>query len=156
MLHWTEEDGPIDIAGLTTLTVEEVFDRDGLIEQEEVIRYGEVVIGDNAPRARQRYAPRVAALVKAEFGLLPHTGANVLVVQKFVRDAMRSHKVRPAHISYLMPIAVSLSFVPTRGDVMAKQLLATRAVADRIADASGNYWSGPFWARAKEYPLLAK
>lgn len=72
----------------------------------------------------------MARAAKAEFGLLKRTEANRLVVQKFIRDAMRDRNMRPTHIAWYLPLAVEAAFIPTRYDILAKKIAATDAVAE--------------------------
>lgn len=85
----------------------------------------------SSPARRYRYSAYCARLAKAEFGLLKRTEANRLMVQKFIRDEMRSHNVRPTHVSFLLPIAVEATFLPTQSDLLAAQLRSTTDWVDR-------------------------
>lgn len=90
-----------------------------------------------SPEGVTRYAAYCGKLAKAEFGLLRRTEANRLMVQKFLRDEMRSHNVRNAHIAQILPIAVEVSFVPNSAEVMARQLRATTSFVEADAMLTG-------------------
>jgi hypothetical protein len=80
------------------------------------------------------------------------------MVQKFVRDTMKEHGVRPTHIAYLLPIAVEATFIPTRSDVDAAKMRAATVVLDR-EDEIGRYAEGQatlwqrLWGVAPRYGL---
>lgn len=90
------------------------------------------VSGFKNSRLRGRYTHRVLAQVKAEFPSLAHTQANELVLDRYIRDIMREHGLRPSHIACLKPIIVALAFVPSDGEIMARQVLATSQALDRV------------------------
>lgn len=89
---------------------------------------------------RGRYCASVIQVARAEFPRLRYTVANVLVVDKFMRDTMRTHGVRPTHIAALKPYCVHAFFVPSAADVGAGKMMALWDVNDRIDD-DGYQWS---------------
>jgi hypothetical protein len=86
-----------------------------------------------------RFRAKVVRIAKGEFGLLQRTKANQLMVQKFMRDYMRDHGVRPTHIGLHLPYCVHIFFVPSRQEIEAHQLNAAREVHER-ENMMGEVW----------------
>jgi hypothetical protein len=80
---------------------------------------------------RGRFQARLVCVAKAEFGLLPRSQANKLMVRKFLRDYMRERGMRPTHIVQHLDVSVALVFIPSEQDVIAHQLGASKAALDR-------------------------
>jgi hypothetical protein len=78
-----------------------------------------------------RYVAAVAKEARVEFGMLDRTKANRMIVYKFVRDRMREHHHRTAHIVRDIEICVDLVFTPTIYDIERKQRLATDSTIGR-------------------------
>lgn len=80
---------------------------------------------------RSRFQARVVCIAKAEFGLLPRSQANKLMVRKYLRDYMREHGMRSTHIAQHLDVCVALVFIPSEQDIIAHQLGASKAAHDR-------------------------
>jgi hypothetical protein len=80
---------------------------------------------------RSRFQAKLITMAKTEFGLLPRTSANKLMVRKFLRDAMREHGMRPSHILQHLDVSVACFFIPSSQDILAHQLGATREAHNR-------------------------
>lgn len=96
---------------------------------------------------RSRISRLASAAAKVKFGLPKCTEANMLVVGKFIRDWLDERGVRPSHIEHIAPIATALVFVPTRADVEARAILASRPVVQAFEAYNATYWSEsqPLW-----------
>jgi hypothetical protein len=90
-----------------------------------------------------RFQAKVIVAAKAEFGLLRRTEANRLMVRKYMRDRMRDHGMRPSHVNQHLDVSVAIFFVPSKHDLMAHQLGASRVVAERD-NALHTSWTS-FW-----------
>jgi hypothetical protein len=80
---------------------------------------------------RGRFQAKLVAIAKAEFGLLPRTQANRLMVRKFLRDHMRERGMRPTHIVQHLDVGVACFFIPSAQDMIAHQLGASREAITR-------------------------
>lgn len=80
---------------------------------------------------RGRFQAKLVAIAKAEFGLLPRTHANRLMVRKFLRDHMRERGMRPTHIAMHLDVSVACFFIPSEQDMLAHQLGASREALTR-------------------------
>lgn len=90
------------------------------------------------PKAKRgRYVRKLALIAQAEFGLPQRTEANRLCVQRFLRDHMRSEKVRETHIATILPVAVGLTFVPNAGHVLDRELRAAQALREQVELVEG-------------------
>lgn len=88
-------------------------------------------------RTRYRFARTLAAKAKEEFpGMQENTKSNRLVVHRYIRDRMREHKMRLSHIDTMLPIAVSIFFIPTEAEIEARRLDASSAVLDQVEDGT--------------------
>jgi len=91
-----------------------------------------------------RIARQAAAYVRTKIALPSECEANRLVVTRLVQEFLRERGVRPTHQLAILPLAASLSFVPTAFDVEARDLEATAAFRRRkdvyAADRRGGVW----------------
>jgi hypothetical protein len=114
----------------------------------------DVAYDPEIPDGRHRFAYYMGGLAKGEFGLLERTKANKLVVQHWIRDKMKEHGVRPAHIPNLLPIAVAVAFLPTKADKLAAQILASGTMAEKENEATGwGHWVGSMFSRRVRRPV---
>lgn len=88
---------------------------------------------------REPYIAKLIAEVRAEFPPLKMTAANKMMVDRFVRDRMREHHVRPSHIVQIKPIVVAMAFIASEGDVTAARLMGTKVVVER-QEAATSRW----------------
>lgn len=82
-----------------------------------------------------------SAAAKVKFGLPKATEANLLVVGKFVRDWLEEYGMRPTHIAGVAPLATALTFIPSRADVMMREMLASEAAVDMDTSYRAVYYS---------------
>lgn len=80
---------------------------------------------------RKNFLARLVRLAKSEFGLIPRTQANKLMVRKFLRDHMREKKMRPSHIVQHLDVSVACFFIPSEQEIIAHQLGAAREAHNR-------------------------
>jgi hypothetical protein len=71
---------------------------------------------------RHRFAGCAARAAKVRFSLPVDNHANRLAVHAFLREWMREHGHRPSHIARDLPIAVELTFCPSKADILASRL----------------------------------
>jgi len=74
---------------------------------------------------RTKYVGSLLQEIRMEFGLLQDSPANRLVVRRYARDKMREHGVRPSHGADMLPGVIELAFVPSDGEIRAKQFAAS-------------------------------
>lgn len=98
---------------------------------------------------RGRFAAHVANTVRGRLGGCPkRTGANMLVVQRMVRDYMKELNVRESHMPMHAPRACLLVFLPNKHDIAAAQLMGSSAFADRADDmGKWGHSEAPWWSR---------
>lgn len=56
-------------------------------------------------------------------------------------DLMKARGVRMADIARVIPLVVEMAYVPTEGEVLARQLRESPAVRNRLWDSCSTYWS---------------
>jgi len=92
------------------------------------------------PRRRRRpYISRVAREIKVEFGTPEFTRANQLAVRRKAVQIMRDHRVRTSHQAAMIDEIVSMVFVPSGGELRAKELLASVAARRRREEANTDW-----------------
>lgn len=85
--------------------------------------------------ASSRIVQRAVAAVRNKVGLLKRNEANSLVVRKLVVEYLDSlPDLRKTHQLAIVPLAVELSFVPTKYDIMARDIAGSRAAVERRED----------------------
>jgi hypothetical protein len=106
-------------------------------------------VEDNSISALQvkptRFRAFVVRIAKGEFGLLRRTRANQLMVQKFMRDYMREHGVRPSHIGLHLPMCVACFFIPSKQEIEAHQYGVSYIAYERdwmVRDLWNLYYGG--------------
>lgn len=143
----------VAIRALEHIDEEEVVDVEDHFEplEDDVVPKPRVV---KAMR-RGRFAAHVANVVRARLGGCPkRTGANMLVVQRMVRDYMKELNVRESHMPMHAPKACLYVFVPNKHDVAASQLAGTFAIADRAEQVGGwGHVRTPWWG---SLPLIGR
>jgi len=82
-----------------------------------------------------------AAHAKAKVGLPKMTDANLQVVGRVIRDFLKEKKVRDSHINVITPLATALTFIPSRSDIEAREVLASGAALKMMDDYSAAYYS---------------
>jgi len=102
------------------------IDDEGLASDEEE---GKVFFDPTMKKSR--FQAKIVAIAKVEFGLLPRTTANRLMVRKFMRDYMREKLMRPTHIIQHLDVSVACFFIPSDQDITAHQFGATREALNR-------------------------
>jgi len=73
-------------------------------------------------RKRARYLQAVVQAAKNKFGTPERTGANLLVVRKFLFDQMTAHKLRPTAIHEHIASCVELVFILSDAEYAASRL----------------------------------
>lgn len=81
--------------------------------------------------SRGTFQAKVIKIAKAEFGYLKRSEANRLMVRKYMRDVMRDRGMRPSHIAHHVDMCVAIFFIPSRMDMEAHQIGATRDAHQR-------------------------
>lgn len=94
---------------------------------------------------KTRFRAKVVLSAKAEFGYIPRSEANRLMVRKHIRDLMRSHGMRDSHIARNADICVSLFFIPSAADIDAHKIKASYEAITRTASASDAWQSAYLW-----------
>jgi len=74
--------------------------------------------------------------IRAQFGCLPDTGANRIMVAEWLRKELLAAGVRPSHVSLHVPIVVIASMTPLDSDIHAARLASSRARQARIRAAA--------------------
>lgn len=88
-----------------------------------------------------RFIAYVVNLAKAEFGPLKRLEANRLMVRRYLLNEMRVKKMRPSHIAQYIDIAVSMVFVPSENEIIARKLEAASSVTQRVSEFETNWLS---------------
>lgn len=70
---------------------------------------------------------------KAEFGMLRRTEANRLMVRNFLKAWMAGTDLRKSHVYLHLDFCTNCSFVPTKADIEAHQIGATRSALNAQA-----------------------
>lgn len=104
-----------------------------------VVNGEEVVVPDGTPHVvsgegRMRVVTRAVAYVRAKIGLPKRTAANELVVRRLVSEFLKDLGVRPTHQMRIAPIAVEVSFMPTRSDILARDMAGSTPAVDARED----------------------
>lgn len=76
---------------------------------------------------RLKYMNCVLSDVKNKFGTPERNVANVKAVQRYANNVMSKHGVRPTHIKRMLPMIVSMAFVPSNDEVEAVRFLNSGA-----------------------------
>jgi len=80
-----------------------------------------------------KYQRFVVNKMRSELGVITHNTANRLVAQKTALKIMANDEdMRTAHISYHLPIIVSLYFIPTDSDIISNQIDKSYAKECRV------------------------
>jgi hypothetical protein len=73
---------------------------------------------------RHQFAGCAARAAKVRFSLPVDNHANRLAVHVFLREWMKDHGHRPSHIARDLPIAVELTFCPSKSEILASRMKA--------------------------------
>lgn len=98
--------------------------------------------GEAPNRSRARGDRFVAAMAKcalAEFGRMKHTEVNRMMVRKFIRDKMREHDHRDAHIVRDIERCTELVFLPTEYDLDLKRWKSSRTAVRMYDEERKDY-----------------
>lgn len=79
-------------------------------------------------RARRRFLSRIVAEARAHFPPMKRTQANSLVLDRWFRDQMVGHGVRPTHIAALKPLAIAVFYVRSEADIAAAEFASSELV----------------------------
>jgi hypothetical protein len=100
-----------------------------------------------APQSPTRSAVALAHAVKVKMGTTPSMSvANKMVASKLAFCIAKAHNVRDADMCMLVPMAVSLVFLPSQHDVEARRTFMTRTVSDRH-DEHDHWYGESVWGR---------
>lgn len=139
----------LDEIEATVGTVREVL---GAVEEEWDGCEVSELVGCGTKLVRKRYLSRVVNEARAHFPPMKRSQANTLVLDRWFRDTMREHGVRPYHIAQLKPLAVAAYYYRSKADVAAMQLAASAEMAeaeDAYQAAKHPYgWFGRWTGRA--------
>jgi len=89
-----------------------------------------------AQLSNSRVVREAAASVRAKVGVVKRTAANELMVGRQVSQWLTEKKVRDTHRLAITPYAIELCFLPTKYEVEARDLAATKTWCDRREDYS--------------------
>jgi hypothetical protein len=105
----------------------------------------ELAKGLDKAKSKHQFRASLVACAKAEFGYTVRSEANRLMVRKFMRDRMREHGMRPAHIVAHVDFCVGCFFIPSDCDIEGKQTTSTRiaSVQERLYTGLWESWYGP-------------
>lgn len=102
---------------------------------EDCIESVDIVVTEN-PRKRVKHHGLFRNFLvvsgRAKFGCPVRSGANLLVVRKFLYDVCTEHGVLARHIAQNLDFAVELVFVPTSADLLARAVRHTKVAKKRI------------------------
>jgi len=87
-----------------------------------------------AQLSNSRVVREAAASVRAKVGVVKRTAANELMVGRQVSQWLTEKKVRDTHRLAITPYAIELCFLPTKYEVEARDLAATKTWCDRRED----------------------
>lgn len=93
-------------------------------------------------KCRLRFIRQLRLVAHEEFGLMRRTEANRLVVQRYLRDYMRSKSVRTKDIALILPLAVEMAFTATEGTLAGREIRETFGVRE-----NANMMDGPLDGR---------
>lgn len=86
------------------------------------------------PFESQVYHSRVVSMLgreaKIKFGLLTMSVANRTIVRKYLLEICKSQNMRTVDISRYLDAAVNFSFVPSRFEIEAKQMMSASSVVE--------------------------
>jgi hypothetical protein len=85
------------------------------------------------------YAAVVARHIKNDLGIPKRNDANDLVIRKKACDIMRANSVRETHISAIIPLVLTLCYMPTREEIMAKAILDSPLAKDLMRQYHTGY-----------------
>lgn len=95
-------------------------------------------------RQRRRYLRKVVLEARAHFPPMRRTQANTLVLDRWFRDTMREHGLRPSHIAVIKPLAVAAFYVRLDAEIAAAELTASSVVRD-VEEQYEQAWREPGW-----------
>jgi hypothetical protein len=79
---------------------------------------------------------------KLELNIIKHNEANVLVARRwFQKELNEMPDLRLKHKSMALPLCVEMVFVPNSHEVIAKKLIATRVIAERVEETGRRWFS---------------
>lgn len=84
-----------------------------------------------------RFAALVAREVKCKMGLPKRTKANWIVATELVNKVLAERDVRKVDRAHFAPLATQMVFIPTRFDVVARQLALSDTVQQRHDEFTG-------------------
>lgn len=106
--------------------------------------HGDGPLDVSGVRQRRRYLRRVVLEARAHFPPMRRTQANTLVLDRWFRDTMREHGLRPSHIAVIKPLAVAAFFVRLDAEIAAAELTASSVVRE-AEDQYEEAWREPGW-----------
>jgi hypothetical protein len=109
-------------------------DNGDFTEKEEDVDFSKIT-------SRGRFQAKLITLAKSEFGLIPRSEANRLMVRKFLRDQMRERGMRPTHIAAHVDVSVSCFFIPSKNDLVAHQVGAAMKTLEMDEKINGEWES---------------
>jgi hypothetical protein len=93
-----------------------------------------------------RMAHFFATQARNVFPLRSRSKANQDVVRQHIYRAAKTYGMREHHISLMLDLATTLSFVPSQAQLLARQIDATPAIMERTMVHKGTFWSrGERW-----------
>lgn len=118
----------------------------GVAYEGEVVRNVRVVTTSHRMQDFTKFAGRVAVEAKMVLGYdLEPTKANRFMVQDWMYRRLHKVNVRTAHIAKILPIAVPLAFLRTRGELDVVEALESRDMRYRNEDSRRNPGSRRTW-----------
>lgn len=95
-----------------------------------------------------RWACRIAAEFKLEYGIPTRTVANRLWVREVLYKRLAKKNTRHRHMRCVLPLAIELVFLKDACELDLDRLMQQPEMVARAKASVKPYWSGAGWARA--------
>jgi hypothetical protein len=86
-----------------------------------------------------RLAGTYAAIARCELNILSRDTATFLVVRQFLTRMMKSRNMRTVDINRILPFAVQLSFLPTKYEILARNMTVMSSYQERLDENRPKY-----------------
>lgn len=139
----------IEIAERIVVLDEKIHDAPGDLDVNDALEEVDLQVTAGKVRRRVRhhglFRNYLVMSARAKFGCPGRTGANVLVVRKFLYDLCVEHGVLARHIVENLDFAVEVVFMPSTADLLAKAVRHTKRYEERtrVRDELGGLPSMP-------------
>lgn len=92
-----------------------------------------------------RVAGTYASMARMELNILEKDAATVVVVRSFLVRAMKGKCMRSVDIHRILPYAVQLSFLPTKYEILARDITVMSAYQQRLEEGKPKYTRTQPW-----------